>query len=489
MALAEIMSGIVTAGTLPATPIAGLTHDSRRVGPGYLFVALPGQHVQGTDFVPQAVQNGAAAIAGPAHWQAGTGLIGPDGNQPLPYLGLDDLPAAYSRMAANFYRHPSRQLSVVGITGTNGKTTTAELLSAILNAHRQPTATLGTLGLRWNGTRQDLGFTTPEADSLHKLLAGLIDEGMQGVVMEVSSHALKQARVDHVDFDAAVFTNFSQDHLDYHPDLEDYLAAKPRLFQLLLPGRPAIINGDDPHADAFLQAAQGPIITYGHGEANNLRAADVGLSLDVTVANLVYGNEVIPIESRLVGAYNLQNIMAAAATALALGVPPDTLQEGIASVTAIAGRLESLPSRVPGKVFIDYAHTPDAYTQVLETVRQLLPGTTRLVVLFGAGGDRDRSKRPLMAAQAETFADELIITSDNPRTEPLEQINADIVKGLRKANHVVISDRREALHHALAGMTEGSLLLILGKGREDYEIIGTEKVTHNDVEIVADYQP
>ena len=489
MALGEIMNGIDTVGALPATDIAGLTHDSRRVAPGYLFVALPGQHVQGTDFVPQAVQNGAVAVAGPARWRGGTGLTGPDGTQPLPYLGLDDLPAAFSRMAANYYRHPSRQLAVVGITGTNGKTTTAELLSAILNAHRQPTATLGTLGLRWNGTREAVGFTTPEADTLHKLFAGLIDKGIQGVVMEVSSHALKQARVDHVEFDAAVLTNFTQDHLDYHHDLKDYLAAKLRLFQLLPPGRPAIINGDDPHAEAFLQAAPGPSVTYWHGEGNDLRAADVGLSLKVTVAKLLFRDEVIAIESRLVGAYNLQNIMAAAATALALDVPPDAIREGIANVTAVSGRLEAIPSAAPGNVFIDYAHTPDAYAQVLSTLRQLLPGTTRLVVLFGAGGDRDRSKRPLMAAQAESYADELIITSDNPRTEPLEQIIAEIVKGLRMANHVVISDRREALLHALAGMTDGSLLLILGKGREDYEIIGTEKVDHNDVEIVAAYQP
>ena len=488
MPLPEIMQNIHVKEPPPAVAISGLTHDSRRVSPGNLFVALPGRNVQGTDFVSQALERGAAAIAGPVGWDSP--LLHPAGpEEPPAYIELDDLPAAFSQMAANYYRHPSRSLSVVGITGTNGKTTTAELLTAILRSHGQPTATLGTLGLRWDSQERALRFTTPEAVELHRIFAQLADNGARGVVMEVSSHALKQSRVDHVDFDAAVFTNLTQDHLDYHPDVADYLASKLRLFQLLAEGRPAIVNRDDPSAHRFIQAARGPVITFGRDQLSDLRVGEMGMNLELTVANLEYQGGSFAIESRLVGAHNLENILAATATGLAMGVPVTAIQDGIAAVRAVAGRLEAIPSAAPGMVLIDYAHTPDAYRQLLLAVRQLTPAQSRLITLFGCGGDRDRAKRPLMAAQAEKYSDQLIITSDNPRSEPLDQINADIVKGLSTSSHLVIADRREALIHALGMMTEETVLLILGKGREDYELIGAEKVPHSDVDIVGAYTP
>jgi UDP-N-acetylmuramoyl-L-alanyl-D-glutamate--2,6-diaminopimelate ligase len=379
-------------------------------------------------------------------------------------------------------------MSVTGITGTNGKTTTAEVLAAILRAHNLPTAIVGTLGLQWEQTRQSIGFTTPEANQIHKIFRDLLDKEIQGVVMEVSSHALKQRRVDDVDFNVAVFTNFTQDHLDYHPDMDDYLAAKLRLFHLLPADRPAVVNLDDPHAERVIQAAPGPVITYSLGRDTDLWVTDMGLSLEVTVANLVYQGQAFAIESRLVGRYNLENLLAATATALILEIPVGAIQEGISAVTAVPGRLEHISSTARGMVFIDYAHTPDAYAKLLGTIRQLAPKETEIITLFGCGGDRDRTKRPLMAAEAETYSDRLVITSDNPRTESLEQINADILKGLSRNKHVVIDDRQEALLHALGTMTDHSILLILGKGREDYEVIGTEKIYHNDVEIVETYQ-
>ena len=480
MPLPQIMTGINVKAPLPELSIAGLTHDSRQVGPGYLFVALPGLHVQGTEFIPQALGQGAVAVAGPPPRPAAA---------PPVYIELNDLPAAYSRMAANFYQHPSRRLWVVGITGTNGKTTSAQLVAAILKAHNLPTAIVGTLGLRREQAWEFTGFTTPEANQVHRIFSELLHGGVKAAVMEVSSHALKQRRVDDVDFNVAVFTNLTREHLDYHPDMDDYLAAKLRLFQLLPAGRPAVVNRDDPHAEHFIQAAPQPVITYGLGKNADLRVADMGLSLEMTVANLVYQGQLFSIESRLVGPYNLENLLAAAATALALDIPPAAIQEGIAAVKAVPGRLERIPSAAPGTVFIDYAHTPDAYAQLLGAIRRLAPGKTEIIALFGCGGDRDRTKRPLMAAQAETYCDRLVITSDIPRTESLAQINADILGGLRRNKHVVIADRREALLNALGAMTENSILMILGKGREDYEIIGTEKVYHNDVEIVESYQP
>ena len=478
MSLQQIMNGIHVRAPLPELDITGLTHDSRQVIPGCLFVALPGLHVQGIEYIPQALNNGAAAVAGPS----------PQPQALLcPYIEVKNPPAAFSRMAANFYQHPSRRMSVIGITGTNGKTTTAEVLAAILRAHSLPTAVVGTLGLQWEQTRQSTGFTTPEANQVHQIFSDLLEKDIQGVVMEVSSHALKQCRVDDVDFNVAVFTNFTQDHLDYHLDMDDYLESKLRLFHLLPAGQPAVVNLDDPHVEYFIQAAPGPVVTYSLGRDADVRVADMGLSLEVTVANLVYQGQTFSIESQLVGQYNLENLLAAAATALALEIPTRAIQEGISTVTAVPGRLECIPSAAKGRIFIDYAHTPDAYAKLLGTIRQLASKDAEISTLFGCGGDRDRAKRPLMAAQAETYSDRLIITSDNPRTESLEQINADILKGLSLNKHVVINDRREALLHILGTMTDDSILLILGKGREDYEIIGTEKVYHNDVEIVETY--
>ncbi|MQY63650.1 MAG: UDP-N-acetylmuramoyl-L-alanyl-D-glutamate--2,6-diaminopimelate ligase, partial [Calditrichaeota bacterium] len=257
MFLQQLMNGIHVGTPLPDLDITGLTHDSRQVIPGGLFVALPGLHVQGVEYIPQAIDNGAAAVAGPA----------PQSQVLLcPYIEVEDPPAAYSRMAANFYQHPSRRISVIGITGTNGKTTTAEVLAAILRVHHLPTAVVGTLGLQWEQTRQSTGFTTPEANQVHKIFSDLLEKDIQGVVMEVSSHALKQCRVDDVDFNVAVFTNFTQDHLDYHPDMDDYLESKLRLFHLLPADRPAVVNRDDPHAEYFIQAAPGPVVTYSLGK-------------------------------------------------------------------------------------------------------------------------------------------------------------------------------------------------------------------------------
>ena len=307
--------------------------------------------------------------------------------------------------------------------------------------------------------------------------------------MEVSSHALKQHRIDDVDFNAAVFTNFSQDHLDYHPDMSDYLQSKLRLFQILQPDCPSIINLDDPQANKFLRSAPGSTITYGLSPKSDLRVGDIGLGLNVTVANVEFQEEAFTVESRLVGRFNLENILAAAATALSLGIDPHNIQTGIAALSSVPGRLERIASSTPGMVFIDYAHTPDAYSKLLDAIRQLAPKESEIVTFFGCGGDRDRPKRPLMASIAEHYSDRLIITSDNPRTEDLTQINDDILKGLRGNKHVVIEDRRQALVHALAGMNPNTILMVLGKGRENYEIIGTEKVYHNDVEIIESYSP
>lgn len=475
MELRTILTDFDVDDTLPDIEITGLTHDSRQVKPGDMFVALPGLHVQGTDFITQAVDNGAVAILGPD--------IELD-HENLVYITSDDPAASYSRLAANYYGHPSDDLNVIGITGTNGKTTTADLLSAILRTNQEKTATIGTLGLQTGTEKTATGFTTPEANRLHEVFHELKRAGFKNVVMEVSSHALVQHRVDDVSFNAAVFTNLSQEHLDYHDDMKSYIAAKTLLFESLPEGCPAIVNLDDDAVEAFMAAAPGPIFTFGHSPEAHLHPVDMGLSLERTIANLSWMGDPFAIESTLIGRYNLENIMAAAATALALDIDPEIITQGIISIGAIPGRLEKIESAAPGQVFIDYAHTEDAYAKVLGTMRELAGDDKEIITLFGCGGDRDRTKRPLMAATAENLSDQLIITSDNPRTESLNQIIGDIEKGLTGNKHTIIKDRKDALLHALGQMKPNTILMIFGKGREEYEIIGEDKVYHSDVAIV-----
>lgn len=477
VSLPQLLKGVPVAGRPPDVTVSGLCHDSRQVQTGDLFVALPGLTVDGRNYAAEATAAGAVAVVGPA----------PDPGSLPNYLVVKDPRAALSQIAANYYQHPSSKLTVIGITGTNGKTTTAHLVAAILNAHNLPTAVLGTLGLRWAGSWKPTGFTTPEADRLQQIMATLVKEDVAALAMEVSSHGLEQQRVNDVDFNVAVFTNLTREHLDYHRDMEQYLAAKLKLFQLLADGRPAIVNRDDRHADHFIQAAPGEVLTFSLHQDADIRVIDMELGLTATVANLRIRDETIALKSSLVGSYNLENLLAAVATGVALDIPAETIRTGISSVKAIAGRLERLHTRTPGNVFIDYAHTPDAYEKVLGTVRQLAPAGSRIITLFGCGGDRDRDKRPMMGAVAEQYSDNLVITSDNPRTEDLARINADILSGLNGGKHIVIENRREAVLHALGLMSPESILLILGKGRENYEVIGTEKVPHDDVEIVEGY--
>jgi len=481
MLLRDIMKGLEHSGeTLGSLPIAGITHDSRQVAPEYLFAALPGSQKNGRDFIPQALARGAVAMIGPAP-RPNTGNV--------PYFEVDNPRLAYSRLAANFYGHPSKEMTIAGITGTNGKTTTTALLASILRAHGRKTAAIGTLGLQRNANAQLTGFTTPEANQLQRYFTELRTEDIHTVVMEVSSHALDQHRVDDIDFNTAAFLNLTPEHLDYHRDMESYLAAKLRLFSLLEPDRPVVVNIDDPFGTHFQAAARGPVITYSLYQPAALQIVNLGLNLSRTVANLSWQGQTFSIESTLAGMHNLENILAAAATALALEAPIADIQAGIARAPAVPGRLERIETRAPGAVFIDYAHTPDAYEKILSTIRQLAGEEQKLITFFGCGGDRDRSKRPVMAAIAEHYSDQLVITSDNPRTESLDQIMADILEGLSKGKHLVIKDRKAALLQVLGDLSAESILLILGKGREDYEIIGTEKIYHNDVEIVETWQP
>ncbi|MRR33262.1 UDP-N-acetylmuramoyl-L-alanyl-D-glutamate--2,6-diaminopimelate ligase [bacterium] len=474
--------------------IRGLYYDSRKVASGGLFFALRGAAVDGHSFLPQAVRAGAAALV--VEDDAGI----PEG---VTTVTVRDARLAMSRMAAAFYRHPTDAVLLIGITGTNGKTTTTYLLEAMLEKAGIPAAVLGTINYRFRGNVFASPHTTPESVDLQKTLRQLIDLGARAVVMEVSSHALEQRRVDGCRFDAGIFTNLTRDHLDYHHDMDSYLASKQRLFTELLapdrgkPLRHAVVNIDDPMGERIAGSAACPVITYGLIQDAAVSATDVVFSTSGISGVLRSPEGAVPFSSRLLGRFNLYNILSAAAAAHALGVPLDIISSGIADHGKVEGRLERVENERQVTVLVDYAHTGDALENVLKTLLELEP--RRIITVFGCGGDRDRGKRPIMGEIAGRYSDLAIITSDNPRTEepaaiieevrggilPLalrEYAESDLSAGISEKGFVRIESRREAIRLAARIAGPGDIVLIAGKGHEDYQIIGTEKHHFDDRE-------
>ena len=474
--------------------ILGLYYDSRKVASGGLFFALRGAAVDGHTFLPQAVRAGAAALV--VEDDAGI----PEG---VTTVTVRDARLAMSRMAAAFYRHPTDGVPLIGITGTNGKTTTTYLLEAMLEKAGIPAAVLGTINYRFRGNVFASPHTTPESVDLQKTLRQLIDLGARAVVMEVSSHALEQRRVDGCRFDAGIFTNLTRDHLDYHHDMDSYLASKQRLFTELLapdrekPVRHAVVNIDDPMGERIAGSAACPVITYGLIQDAAVSAKDVVSSTSGISGTLRFPEGGVPFSSRLLGRFNLYNILSAAAAAHALGVPLDIISSGIADHGKVEGRLERVENDRQVTVLVDYAHTGDALENVLKTLLELEP--RRIITVFGCGGDRDRGKRPIMGEIAGRYSDLAIITSDNPRTEepaaiieevrggilPLalrEYAESDFSTGISEKGFVRIESRREAIRLAARIAGPGDIVLIAGKGHEDYQIIGTEKHHFDDRE-------
>jgi UDP-N-acetylmuramoyl-L-alanyl-D-glutamate--2,6-diaminopimelate ligase len=472
-----------------AIEIAGVAHDSRAVRPGDLFVALPGAHTDGRRHVAEAQARGARAVVAAAAVEAG----GP------PLVVVEDPRRVLGLVAARLAGDPSAALTLVGVTGTNGKTTTTYLLEAIWRAAGRTTGVIGTISYRVGAESRPAPYTTPEAPELQRLLGEMRTAGATHVAMEVSSHALAQERVRGCRFDAAVFTNLTRDHLDFHGDMESYFAAKARLFLDHLPGggKPdpvAVVNVDDPAGARLARAVRTRCVPVGRAPGAVVRVVDVETSLAGTRGTLVLAGERLPFVSSLVGAPHAENIAVAAATAWALGVPPDAIAAGIAAAAPPPGRVERIAG--PGfTVVIDYAHTPDALARLLDALRPLTPGA--LVVVFGCGGDRDRGKRPLMGEAAARRADLVILTSDNPRTEEPVRILADIEEGVRTVGlarlavpragtrgYVVEPDRRAAIALAVGLARSGDLVVVAGKGHEDYQIVGTAKRHLDDREEV-----
>ena len=478
--------------------VAGLTSDSRRVGPGWLFAALAGQAADGHAYLAQAAAAGATAAL----------VQSPDPGLGLCQIVVPDSRRAWALMCAAYFGQPTRQMTLVGITGTNGKTTTSYLAEAVL-AQRGPVGVIGTVEVRYAGTRRPAAMTTPEPHELQGLFRDMLDSGVQQAVMEVSSHALDQRRADGAAFDAALFTNLSRDHLDYHGDLGAYFAAKRRLFDDLLPASramgkspKAVICLDDAHGSELLDLCRGQGIeawTYGlDNPAAMVRAEDINLGLDGGLCRVIWpGGDFLAV-TPLVGRYNLQNLLAAAALGLALGLKESEVAAGLASLTGVPGRLQRVPGGLDSPaVFVDYAHTDDALTQALATLRPLTRG--RLYCVFGAGGDRDQGKRPLMGAAVGRGADLAVLTSDNPRSEDplaiMDMIEPGLVEagsrlapdlgGARAPAHVREADRGRAIEMVIAAAGAKDVVLIAGKGHEDYQIVRGVKHHFDDREQAA----
>ena len=477
--LDQLVKGIIPENDLPAVPIHGITTHSAQVNPGHLYIAIHGTNLDGHDFIPQAIDNGAAAII----------TNGRDvGQLPVPQIKVANPRRAASFTAAEYYGHPSKKMSVIGITGTNGKTTTAGLISAMLKAAGEKVAQIGTLGTIAEGYCQEKTLTTPDPIALHKVLFDLHQKGFTHIVMEASSHAIDQSRVADVDFNFTVFTNLSPEHLDYHGTMADYFQAKLKLFTALPRTATAIVNMETDYGQAIFDKCAVPVVTTALEKTGDVFFKDYQISLAGIRGTIQAGEITYTVDSLLIGKFNAENILCAIATGKAMGLTQNAIKNGLKQCASIPGRMESFALRSGATALIDYAHTPAAYDKVLSTIKDIVAEQGSLHIVFGCGGDRDRTKRAKMATSAEQFGYYCYVTPDNPRMEELAVITSDIVSGFRANEYAVFDDRGTGLRHALDRATENDVVVILGKGREDYQEINGKKIPYSDLEIINEYR-
>jgi UDP-N-acetylmuramoyl-L-alanyl-D-glutamate--2,6-diaminopimelate ligase len=491
MTLAELIAPLPIAerqGTLDVQ-VTGLTDDSRAVRPGSLFVAVKGGKADGHGFLRQAVAAGASALVVQDRVEAAALSV--------PLVRVNDSRQALGLLASRFHGEPSARLRMIGVTGTNGKTTITYLCKSVLEAAGRKVGVIGTVAYLIGADRLPASHTTPGAVELQELLARMVKSGMDSVVMEVSSHALALDRIAGCEFDVAIFTNLTQDHLDFHADLEDYFQAKLRLFTSLSPGgtkrsKRAIVNVDDERGRQVCEAARVPVWTYAIKQPSDIRAEDMRLSLAGTSFTAVTPGGRFPVESRLVGEHNVYNMLAAIGVGLHENLPPDTIRAGLRALDNVPGRFERVEAGQNFTVVVDYAHTEDALLRLLTAADRLKTG--RVITVFGCGGDRDRGKRPKMGRVAARYSDVVFVTSDNPRSEDPMAIIREIEAGIRgggeqagaKGRYEIVADRRKAIEAAIREAKAGDMVLIAGKGHEDYQIVGKERVHFDDREVASE---
>jgi UDP-N-acetylmuramoyl-L-alanyl-D-glutamate--2,6-diaminopimelate ligase len=474
--LIERLPGAVFTGD-PGLSISEVTHDSRRSGPGALFVAIRGLSTDGNAFVASARKKGALAVCSEAAASPG-----------IPWIQVPDAREALAVLSAAVLGDPARSLDLVGVTGTNGKTTTAYLIDAALRAAGETVGLVGTVEYRVGDRLIEASRTTPESSDLQALFREMVDAGCRRAVLEVSSHSLALKRVHGCRFKVAVFTNLTRDHLDFHGDMDAYFAAKRLLFDTLLrEDGHAIVNRDDDRAEELVHASRGRVWTYSLSEPADLMVEDLTLALDGTRIRVRTPLGPFEVRTHLMGRFNVRNVLAALGAGLALDVPREALLRGLGSLKGVPGRLERVSAGQDFTVIVDYAHTDDALKNLLETVRELEP--RRLITVFGCGGDRDPTKRPLMGAVASRMSDVVILTSDNPRSEPPEAILDEIRRGIpasRADSTFMIPDRREAIAKALEMGSEGVVVVIAGKGHESYQVLRDRTVPFDDRQVARD---
>ena len=461
-------------------PIQDVVFDSRKVTPGALFVALKGVHHNGHAFIGSAVKSGARAVIAEEDVQPGNAT----------FVKVSDTSKALVHVARRFWDNPSGRLRMIGITGTNGKTTTSYLVETIFRTMGWSTGVMGTINYRFAGETVPAPNTTPFATEVQRFLAKIVAGGGKACVMEVSSHALDLGRVEGVDFDVAVFTNLTQDHLDFHKTMDAYAAAKAKLFASLNPTsakqfpKCAVINADDPWAEKMVAGVRVPVLRYRLQAPADFYVKNVVSDATGSRFELHTPGGAQAVRVPLIGDYNIHNALAASAAAICQGVPLDQVVRGLETVTVVPGRMERIAAPQGFTVVVDYAHTEDALRQVMTALRKLKP--RRLLTVFGCGGDRDRTKRPLMGQAAAEMSDEVIVTSDNPRSEDPERIALDVDVGVRRVrndHYQTILEREAAIAKAFALAAEGDIVLIAGKGHENYQILRDRTVPFDDREV------
>jgi UDP-N-acetylmuramoyl-L-alanyl-D-glutamate--2,6-diaminopimelate ligase len=454
--------------------INSVTPDSRLVRKGALFVAIPGTLKDGAQFIPQAIERGAGAIVATSP---------PTDNRQPTTIVVENARAALALIAANFYARPADQLSLVGVTGTSGKTTTTRMIESVFDASGEPVGLIGTIEYRAGDERLVSDRTTPDAAVLQEWFAKMVSAGVRNAVMEVSSHALALDRSYGVRFAAAVFTNLSREHFDFHKDFEDYFATKKKLFdQIDRTRQTAVVNIDDSYGRRLASDLGATVLTFGREPQADIRPADgFAITVEGLHGDVLTPGGVVRVESRLLGLPNLYNWLGAIGAALVVGIPITTIEAGIRNLESVRGRFERVGSGKGPTVIVDYAHKPDALEKLLHAVREVA-GERRIWIVFGCGGDRDRGKRPQMGEIAARLGDEVIVTSDNPRNENPQAILDEITQGMTGQRYLVIADRRAAIRHAIDEAGDDDVIVIAGKGHETYQVTGDQVVHFDDRE-------
>jgi len=466
-----------TKNDISGVEIKKLSCDSRTVGAGDMFVAFRGYGQDGYKFIEEAIKKGAGVIAAESDFNAPQGVI---------KILIKDTRTAFPVMADNFYGHPSEKLKVIGVTGTNGKTTITYIVENIIKAAGQESGVIGTINYRIKNNIIPAKNTTPGPIELQSMLSQMVNLGIHYAVMEVSSHSLDQHRMDSVRLDAAIFTNITPEHLDYHKTIESYLQAKGKIFERLKPDGCAILNKDDDRVASIKSPTKRKPVTYSTVKDADVWARDIKLSIDDSRFTVMTPDGSYQINAKLIGIHNVSNMLAAIAAAYALKIDPAAVKKGVETVACVPGRLESVDAGQPFKVLVDYAHTEDAMRNVLNLLKAV--AGKKILTVFGCGGDRDTGKRPLMGRAACEFSDHVIITSDNPRSEDPLKIILDIEKGIRGkfSNYDIVPDRYKAIEKALRLASIDDIVVIAGKGHENYQVIADKVLAFDDRQVARE---